>query len=809
MTAALAPYRDPARSVDERVADLLGRMTLDEKLAQVGAIWAFEFIGDEGVDDARLAGLAPHGIGHITRLAGSTNLLPPDVARAADAIQRHLLERTRLGIPALIHEECLHGLLAWGAPSFQQSIGAAATFDPPLTEAVAQTIGRRMLATGGRLALAPVLDITRDARWGRVEETYGEDPYLATALGLAYIRGLQGDDLAAGVAATAKHLVGHGLAEGGMNQAPAHVGTRELRDEHLLPFEAAIRETALAAVMPAYCDVDGVPCHASPDLLDRIVRREWGFDGLVVSDYMGIAMVHSAHRLTAELGDAAGLALTAGVDAELPRIDAYGEPLRAALADGRVPLAALDAAVANVLRMKLRLGLFERPYVGDLTVPWLQALEADEARLGRELATRSMVLVENDGILPLRPGLGRVAVVGPNADSARDLLGDYSHLVHMQTLREARSGIDALGIVAHDGRDPDDGSLPVDRRDGHPTGAPEPLDELAGHGTILTALRERLGRDVVVHARGTGLRDGSVADLRAAVEAARGADVAIVVLGERSGLTDDATTGEFRDRLDLGFLGRQSELLDAIVATGTPTVLVVVSGRPLALGPGADRCAAILLAWVPGDHGPDALADVLTGVAEPGGRLPISMPRHVGQVPLTYRHHPTGGRSHPKGEYVDGPTTPRWPFGHGRGYTCFRLSALRLDRTEVPTRDGELRVSVDVENVGEREGDEVVQLYLRDEEASVARPVIQLAGFQRVRLRPGACRTVTFSVSVEQLAYTGIDHRRVIEPGRVTVSVGTSSADRPLDTTVRLVGPVVALPERRRFITQATVSPPD
>jgi beta-glucosidase len=807
MTAALAPYRDPIRSVEERVADLLARMTLAEKLAQVGSVWAFEFVGDDGVDEGRLAAAAPDGIGQVTRLAGSTNLRPAEVARAADAIQRQLIERTRLGIPALIHEECLHGLLAWGAPCFQQSIGAAATFDPPLVEAVARTIGRRMLMTGGRLALAPVLDLTRDARWGRVEETYGEDPYLATALGLAYIRGLQGDDLTEGVAATAKHLVGHGLAEGGMNQAPAHVGPRELRDEHLLPFEAAVRETALAAVMPAYCDVDGVPCHASRDLLDGIVRREWGFDGLVVSDYMGIAMVHTAHRLTADLGDTAGLALTAGVDAELPRIDAYGEPLRAALADGRVELAALDAAVANVLRMKVRLGLFERPYVGELAAPTLDALEADEARLARELATRSLVLLENDGLLPLRPGLGRVAVIGPVADSARDLLGDYSHLVHMQTLREARSGIDALGIVRHGDPDPADGADAIDARD--EPHAPEPLDELTGHRTILTALRERLGTDVVVHARGTGLRDGSDAELARAVEVARAADIAIVVLGERSGLTDDATTGEFRDRLDLAFLGRQAALLDAVVTTGTPTVLVVVSGRPLALGTAAESCAAILLAWVPGDHGPDALADVLTGTADPGGKLPISMPRHVGQVPLTYRHHPTGGRSHPKGEYVDGPTTPRWAFGHGLAYTCFRLSALRLDRTDVATDGGTLQVSVDVENIGEREGDEVVQLYLRDEEATVARPVLQLAGFQRLRLRPGACRTVSFLVSVEQLAYTGIDHRRVVEPGRVTVSVGTSSTDRPLSATVRLVGPAIPLPERHHFVTPVTVSPAD
>ena len=372
-------YRDPALSVEARVADLLARMTRAEKVAQLGSFWAFEVVPESGFDEARLAALAADGIGHITRLAGSTNLRPIEVAETANAIQRYLVEKTRLGIPTIIHEECLHGLIAWAAPCFQQSIGAAASFDPDVVSATAATIRRRMLLTGARHALAPVLDIGRDPRWGRIEETYGEDPYLAAVLGCAYVEALQGSDLTEGVAATAKHMVGHGLAEGGMNQAPAHIGERELRDEQLFPFEAAVRRSRIASVMPAYCDVDGVPCHASTALLTGILREEWGFDGIVASDYIGVEMISTAHKLTSDLAEAARLALVAGVDAELPRTVVFGSPLETALADGRISDAALDANVARVLRLKFRLGLFDQPYVPLHDEAVFEALAADEA----------------------------------------------------------------------------------------------------------------------------------------------------------------------------------------------------------------------------------------------------------------------------------------------------------------------------------------------------------------------------------------------------------------------------------------------
>lgn len=786
MTTTILPYRDPSLPIAERVADLIGRMTREEKLAQLGAIWAFEVVGRDGLDRKRMAGLAGHGLGELTRLAGSTNLRPHDVARTATAIQRFLVEETRLGIPAIIHEECLHGVMAWEAPCFQQSIGAAATFDPDVVTAVSATIKGRMLATGARHALGPVLDIARDPRWGRIEETYGEDPYLAAELGTAYIQALQGPDLADGVLATGKHIVGHGLAEGGLNQAPVHVGQRELRDEQLFPFEAAVRGAGLASMMPAYCDVDGVPCHASVELLGGILRDEWGFDGIIASDYVGIEMLVTAHRLSDDPADAARLALTAGVDLDLPRTDAYGPPLAGALQDGRVDERLLDAAAGRVLRMKFRLGLFERPFVDEPSTAVFDQLASDEARAGLDLARRSMVLLENDGVLPLAPRLRNVAVIGPGADSARDLLGDYSHLVHMETLLEMHEAGNALGVAG----------------DGHHM---VPEDELVGRPTVLDAMRERLAGCNVAYERGTGIHDGDDASIAAAVAVARNAEVAIVFVAERSGLTMDSTTGEFRDRHDLGLFGRQQELLEAIAETGTPVVLVVISGRPLALEWAADHCAAILLAWVPGDHGPTAIADILTGVESPGGKLPITMPRTVGQVPQTYRHHPTGGRSNPKGDYVDGPSSPLWPFGHGRSYTSFDLSELHLSCPELATQGGEISVRVDVTNTGDRIGDEVVQLYVRDEEATVARPVRELRGFRRVRLSPGECRTVEFTLHAEQFAYTGADRRRVIEPGRATLFVGRSSTDLPLRAGIELTGPLVDLPVRRHYLTRTSV----
>ena len=772
-------YRNSALPIEERVSDLLARMTLEEKLAQLGSCWTFELLTDSAIDTAKAAGRLGHGIGQITRVAGSTNLGRRGVAELANAIQRYLLEETRLGIPAIVHEECLHGLLAVDSVCFPQSIGQAATWNPELVGAMATRLGRELRAAGAHQALAPILDITRDPRWGRIEETYGEDPYLVAELGAAYVRGLQGagdsDDL---VFATGKHMVGHGLPEGGLNHAPAHIGSRQLADDFLFPFEAAVRDAGLRSMMHAYDEVDGLPCVASRALLTETLRERWGFEGLVVSDYSGIDEIVTAHSMTADRSEAAAMALEAGVDVDLPSTVYYGAPLAEAIASGRVLMATLDTAVARHLRAKFELGLFEKPFVD----PESAGLPFEDDRgLARQIAVNSMTLLANDGVLPLRPDIGSIAVIGPNADSARNLQGDYAHVSHIEALLEMRGFGSEL---------PEDFAA---------------NDEMAGRETILDALRGRCGPKIEIrYARGCGILDGDDGGIAAAADAARGADVALVVVGERSGLTQDCTCGESRDRLDIGLPGRQAEMVAAVAATGTPVVLVLVAGRPLAIETEAAASAAVLQAWVPGEEGPGALAAVLFGDANPGGKLPVTFPRRTGQIPIYYGHKPSGGRSHWKGPYVDGSNLPLWPFGFGMSYTTFEVTDIGLDKPRVPI-DGEFTVSVLVRNTGRRAGDEVVQLYLRDEEASVTRPVKQLCGFKRVRLDPSESRRVGFTVGVEQLAFTGVDGKLRIEPGAVTVMVGTSSEDLPCSAQVEVVGAARTLDHRTRYFTRVAI----
>jgi beta-glucosidase len=790
-------------------------MSRPEKLAQLASVWGADLLSGAELDEPAARARIRNGVGQITRLAGASGLEAGDVARAGNAIQRFLVEETRLGIPAILHEESLHGLMARSAPCFQQAIGVAATWDPDLFEAVADSIRRRMRALGLRQGLAPVLDLARDPRWGRIEETFGEDPYLAAVMGCAYVRGLQGAtgrdsgergdsrdpgdsgdlraphgtrdprDLRDGVVATGKHMVGHGVPEGGLNQAPAHLGPREIREEFLLPFEAAVRDAGMASVMQAYTDLDGVPCVASEELLTNILRGEWGFDGAVIADYEAIQQLVTQHRMTADLGVAAELALRAGVDVETPAPAAYAEPLARRLESGDVPESLLDRAVARTLTTKFRLGLFDDPFVdGRAALPFLGPTE-EERRLGRELAGRSLVLVENAGILPLPAALRSVAVIGPLADSSRELLGDYSYAAALETLL-----------------DPTDYPAPPPRLE---QGESILRAELAGRRTILDALRDRLAGADVRYEAGCGLTDGTSAAIAAAAETARGADVAILVLGERSGLSASCTTGESRDRRDIGFPGRQQALLEAVVATDTPVVLVVMSGRPLALEWASEDCRAILLAWVPGDEGADAIAGTLFGERNPGGKLPLTVPRHAGQVPITYRRKPSGGMSHWHGDYVDGSVAPLWPFGFGLSYTRFELSNLRLDPASIPTAGGETSVRVDVRNAGEREGDEVVQLYVHDLEASVTRPVEELRGFRRVGLQPGETCTVAFRLASEQLGLVDPAFRCVVEPGRFQVWVGTSSEDLPLTAELELVGAIVEITDRRCYLTSTHV----
>ena len=778
-------YRDPARSPEERATDLLARMTLDEKLAQLGGVWITDLLDDARFSAERSAERLGHGIGHVTRLAAATGLRPAASAALANEVQTYLRDHTRLGIPAVMHEEACAGYMARDATCYPQAIGQAATWDPPLVEAMARAIRAQMRAVGAHHALAPVLDITRDPRWGRVEETYGEDPYLVARMGNAYIRGLQGPDLAEGVVATAKHFVGYGLSEGGLNWAPVRLMPRELRDAVALPFEAAIAEVGVASVMNAYHELDGVPCGASREVMVELLRERLGFDGVVVSDYFTLATLVSYHGVAADKGVAAGLGLRAGIDVELPDHDCYGAPLRQALERGDVDVALVDASVRRLLEQKFRLGLFERPLVDAAAAP-LVFDTGEQRALARTMAQRSLVLLRNEGdLLPLEPTIASVALIGPGADDVRLLQGDYHYPAHVEVMFESQ------------------GDLP----------APTPLvaasrGDLSEHfppmTTLLAGLRAAVGPDTqVLHARGCDVLSDDTSGFAEAVAAAERAEVALVVVGDRSGLTDDATCGEARDRADVTLPGVQTALVEAVLATGTPVVLLLLGGRPLALGEFAERVQAIMALWLPGAEGGTAVADVLFGHAEPGGRLPISFPRTAAQLPVYYGHKPSGGRSHWKGSYVDGPTTPLYPFGHGLGYTTFAYEDLGVSPERVAP-DGTVQVSCTLRNTGARAGEEVVQLYVRDPVASAARPVKELRGFARVALAPGETRRVRFELPCELLAFHDADMRCVVEPGEIQVGLGASSSDLRLRGAFTVTGATTEV-TRTVFTSHAVV----
>jgi beta-glucosidase len=771
-----APYRDPQRDPDARVKDLLGRMTLDEKLAQLGGVWATDLMGEGGFDAARARELLPHGIGHVTRIGASTGLGPAASAAFANSVQRLLVEETRLGIPALIHEEALAGLCARGATQYPQAIGLAATFSPQAVRAMAEGIRREMRAVGARQALAPVLDVARDPRWGRLEETFGEDPYLTGRLGVAYVRGLQGGDLRQGVLATAKHFVGYGLPEGGMNHAPVQLGPRELREVFAEPFAAVIREAGLGAVMTSYSAVDGVPPAAAPELLQGLLRDQLGFDGLVVADYFAVELLVRHHRVARDKGAAAAQALAAGLDVELPALDCFGEPLRALVEAGTVDPALVDRAVRRVLKAKLELGLFEEPLV-DATAASAAFDTAAARALARRLAEDSLVLLENDGTLPLERGC-RLAVIGPTADDPRLLLGDYHYPVHAEaTFRSAELAAGAASPAQHLADAVQPGPYGVDMRTPR-----QALAELAE----------------VVYAPGCGLSGDDRSGFADAVAAARDADVAVVCVGGKSGLLPDCTSGEFRDASDLRLTGPQSALVAEVAATGTPLVLVVIGGRAFALERELAASNAAVLAWLPGEEGGPAIARTLFGAANPGGRLPVSLPRSVGQVPVYYNHRAGGGRSMALGDYIGEPTRPLLPFGHGLSYASFEYLELACPHTVDVHATIDLWITV--RNVADVAGDEVVQVYLADRVADVARPVRKLVGFARVHLPAGAARRIRFQVDASQLAYFDRHMRFVVDPGEVDVLVGASARDVRLRATVVLQG------EQRRLKPQQVVA---
>jgi beta-glucosidase len=760
-------------------------MTLPEKMAQLGSAWVYELLTDSQFDAAKASALMHHGIGQITRIGGASSLTPQDGAAVANVIQRYLVQETRLGIPAIVHEECCSGYMARNATCFPQIIGVASTWEPELAEAMATVVRQQMRSVGAHQGLSPVIDVTRDPRWGRVEETFGEDPYLVSQMGVHFVRGLQGADWHSGIIATAKHFVGYGMPEGGMNWAPSHIPERELRELYLLPFETAVKEANLQSIMNAYHELDGIPCVAHKTLFQTILREQWGFSGIVVSDYFAIAQIEHAHQMTSDRTEAARLALEAGIDVELPSTDYYGAELQTAVESGQINITLIDTSVRRILEMKFKLGLFENPYVN----PEAVTFDTPEQRqLARTIAQKSLVLLKNEAnLLPLSPDLSSIAVIGPNAHTIRHLIGDYAYLCHLETVL-------ALAVAGNH-----EAYLPT----------PDKLDvptEFVPMHTVLEGIATAVSPTTTIHyAQGCSVLGDDRSGFAEAIAAAQQSEVAIVVVGGRSGLTPDCTCGEARDRADIDLTGVQEELVQAIVATGTPTIVVLVNGRPLSINWIHEHVPAILEVWLPGEEGATAVADALFGLINPGGKLPITFPRHTGQIPIYYGHKPSGGKSHWLGNYVNHSNTPLYPFGYGLSYTTFELSNLRLSRTQM--RAGEnIQLKVDITNSGQRTGDEVVQLYIRDTAASVTRPVKELKGFKRVTLAPGASKTVAFTLYANQLGFYNQQMAYVVEPGEIQLLIGTSSDNLPLSATIELTGATTDISQAKKFFSHVSLS---
>lgn len=750
MTAPHAPEDPQAPSA--RTTELLGRMTLEEKLSQLVGYWVDqggEVVAPLAGEMATSTGYAEatrEGIGQLTRVYGTRPVDPLERAQWLWAEQRRLVEETRLGIPAIVHEECLTGLAAWQAATFPTPLAWGASFDPELVAELGAVIGGSMRELGIHQGLAPVLDVIRDPRWGRVDECIAEDPYVVGTIGTAYVQGLQ----STGVDATLKHFIGYSASRGGRNHAPVHAGPREIADVLLPPFEMAIRDGGARSVMNSYAEIDGDPVGATPAYLTGVLRERWGFDGVVVADYFSVAFLHLMHAVAADLGEAAELALAAGIDVELPTGDAFLAPLAARIRAGEADEALVDRAVLRVLAQKERLGLLDARFDD---APQSIDLDSPAHRdIARRLAEESVVLLANDGVLPLAAPR-RLALIGPNADSAPALMGCYSFANH---------------VLAH--------------HPGVPLGFEIP--------TVADALADEFGSAELLLAEGCSVEGDDASGIAEAVRAAADSDVAIVVVGDRAGLFGRGTVGEGNDVESLELPGRQRELVEAVVATGTPVVLVLLTGRPYAVGwalDGPSAPAAVLQAFFPGEEGAGAIAGVVSGRVDPSGHLPVSLPRSAGAQPFSYLHPILGGPS----DVTSADSTPVRPFGHGLSYTHFARTELAVEES-APT-DGSFTATVRVRNTGERAGTDLVQLYARDVFASVTRPVAQLLGYARVALEPGEEAEVRFEVPAARLAFTGREGVRIVEPGRVELWVGPDCATRETEAALELVGPAAAV----------------
>ncbi|AKD02293.1 glycoside hydrolase family 3 N-terminal domain-containing protein [Pontibacter korlensis] len=762
-------YKNSKAPTEDRVKDLLGRMTLEEKVGQLSKLLGWEMYEKQGkkvtASEAFKKAVDERHIGLLwatlradpwTKKTLTTGLNPALAAEATNALQKYVVENTRLGIPLLLAEECPHGHMAIGTTVFPTSIGQGSTWNPALVQRMASAIATEARAQGAHIGYGPVLDLAREPRWSRVEETYGEDPVLNSQMGVAMVKGFQGDNLKSGanIISTLKHFTAYGVPEGGHNGGSISTGYRELHQSYLPPFRAAVKAGALS-VMTAYNSIDGVPCSSNEYLLTDLLRNEWGFNGFTVSDLGSISGLVGSHHVAATPADAAALAINAGLDADLSGYG-YDKNLLEAVKAGLVSTDVLDRAVSRVLRLKFEMGLFENPYVDPKKAAKVVKNDA-HVQLARQVAKESIVLLKNEkDLLPLNKSLKSIAVIGPNADNIYNQLGDYT--------------------------------------------APQPESNIV---TVLEGIKAKVsGKTKVTYVKGSAIRDTTTANIAEAVEAARKAEVAVVVLGGSSARDfkteyqstgaatvsaneggqeiSDMESGEGFDRATLDLLGKQMELLQEVVKTGTPVVVVLIKGRPLNLNWMSENVPAILDAWYPGQEGGNAVADVLFGDYNPAGRLPISVPKHVGQLPVYYN-----AKRPAKHDYVETDAQPLYSFGYGLSYSKFAYSNLQVSPSE-NQGDVQVKVQLQIKNTSSRDGDEVVQLYLRDKVSATVTPAKQLKKFQRVHLKAGEQKTVAFELNAEDMMLLDTKMQWIVEPGDFDVMVGASSDDIRLEEKFKI-----------------------
>lgn len=757
----LLDYKNSKLPIDDRVADLLNRMTLEEKVVQMLCIWGqkkkmlFDEVGNLNLGNLGLH--FSHGLGQIGRLSDTGNgQNAVEMAALANALQKFFVEETRLGIPVIFHEECLHGLAAKDATSYPQPIGLASTFNPDLVEEIFTGIAEDARSRGVHQALTPVVDVARDPRWGRVEETYGEDPYLAAQMGIATVKGFQGDGSFKDkkrVIATLKHFAAHGQPESGINCGPVNVSERLLRDTFLYPFKEVIQKANALSVMASYNEIDGVPSHANKWLLRDVLRDEWGFEGFVVSDYYAVTELNLreeaiSHSVAKDKDEAALLAVEAGVNIELPDPDCYPNLIQL-VQSGRLDESVLDELVASLLKYKFRLGLFEDPYVDPESIHNEVRLEK-ERTIALRAAHETIILLKNDGnLLPLNVKKNStIAVIGPNAD--RVLLGGYS-------------------------------------------GTPK------YYASVLRGIKEKVGSNVnVLYSEGCKITAGGSwnedtvtfpdpeedrKSISQAVATAQKADIVVLAVGGNEQTSREGWSKvHLGDRASLELFGMQNELVKAILETGKPVVVLLFNGRPNSINYVHAHVPAILECWYLGQETGYAVADVLFGDHNPGGKLPISFPRSAGHLPCYYNYKPSARRG-----YLRDDVSPLYAFGYGLSFTTFSFGAPRLEKPFIRTHES-TRVFVDVKNTGNRTGEEVIQMYIRDLVSSVTRPVKELKGFKKISLKPGESMTVALTIAPEHLSFTNIEKEYIVEAGDFEIMVGNSSSDSDLQKLILTVG---------------------